>query len=75
VAQLSPVGGALVPRIGARRLMAAGILSAAVGLVWLAYARAAGTDAETILAGALLCSPHTMIISAVIRAVLRRQPS
>jgi MFS family permease len=51
---LSPVSGALVRRIGPRRLMTAGILAVAVGFVWLALAGPAGTYAETILPGVLL---------------------
>lgn len=51
---LSPVSGALVRRIGPRRLMTGGILAVAGGFVWLAYARPAGTYAETILPGVLL---------------------
>ena len=50
---LSPVSGALVRRVGPRRLMSAGILSVAVAFVWLAYAPAGGY-AESILPGALL---------------------
>jgi EmrB/QacA subfamily drug resistance transporter len=50
---LSPVSGALVRRIGPRRLMTAGILAVAVGFVWLALA-GPGTYAETILPGVLL---------------------
>jgi MFS family permease len=46
---LSPVSGALVPRIGPRRLMTAGILAVAVGFVWLAYGRPAGIYVEAIL--------------------------
>ena len=51
---LSPVSGALVRRIGPRRLMTARILAVAVGFVWLALAGPAGTYAETILPGVLL---------------------
>jgi MFS family permease len=50
---LSPVSGALVRRLGPRRLMSAGILSVAVAFVWTAYAPAGGY-AESILPGALL---------------------
>jgi EmrB/QacA subfamily drug resistance transporter len=50
---LSPVSGALVRRIGPRRLMTAGMLAVAAGFVWLAYARP-GTYAEAILPGVLL---------------------
>ena len=51
---LSPVSGALVRRIGPRRLMTAGILAVALGFLWLAYAHPAGTYAEAILPGVLL---------------------
>jgi MFS family permease len=50
---LSPVSGALVRRIGPRRLMTAGMLAVAAGFIWLAYARP-GTYAEAILPGVLL---------------------
>ena len=51
---LSPVSGALVRRIGPRRLMTAGILAVALGFLWLAHAHPAGTYAEAILPGVLL---------------------
>jgi EmrB/QacA subfamily drug resistance transporter len=51
---LSPMSGALVPRIGARWLMTAGILAVAIGFLWLAYGRSGGTYGETILPGVLL---------------------
>ena len=50
---LSPVIGAVVPRIGARRLMTAGMLAVAAGFLWLAYAPA-GNYATAILPGVLL---------------------
>ena len=50
---LSPVSGSLVPRIGARGLMTAGILAVAAGFLWLGYAPAGGY-AAAILPGALL---------------------
>jgi len=50
---LSPVSGALVPRIGPRRLMTAGILAVGVGLLWWAFAPA-GSYAGSILPGTVL---------------------
>jgi MFS family permease len=49
---LSPVSGALVRRLGPRRLMAAGMFTGAVAFAWLAVAR--GSYAAAILPGVLL---------------------
>jgi EmrB/QacA subfamily drug resistance transporter len=51
---ISPVSGALVSRVGPRRLMVAGILIVAVAFAWLSTARPGTTYAETILPSALL---------------------
>lgn len=50
---LSPVSGALVPRVGVRRLMTAGMLAVAAGFLWLAYAPS-GNYAKAILPGVVL---------------------
>jgi EmrB/QacA subfamily drug resistance transporter len=50
---LSPISGALVPRVGPRRLMTAGILAVGVGLLWWAFAPA-GSYAGSILPGTVL---------------------
>lgn len=50
---LSPISGALVRRVGPRRLMTAGILCIAVAFLWLAQARS-GSYASAILPGALV---------------------
>jgi EmrB/QacA subfamily drug resistance transporter len=51
---LAPISGALVASVGPRRLMVAGILLVAGGLVWLSEARAGESYAAAILPGALL---------------------
>ena len=51
---LSPVSGALTARLGPRRLMVAGILAFAVGLLWLSTAESGSGYVQTILPGALL---------------------
>ena len=51
---LSPISGTLTARLGPRRLMVAGILAFAVGLLWLSTAEAGSGYVETILPGALL---------------------
>jgi EmrB/QacA subfamily drug resistance transporter len=71
---LSPLSGALVPRIGARRPMTAGILAVGGAFLWLAYAPGGGY-AETILPGALLwgiglgltVTPLTAAVLAAVR--------
>jgi EmrB/QacA subfamily drug resistance transporter len=50
---LSPVSGALVPRIGARWLMTAGMVVYALGLLWLSQVRP-GSYTESILPGVIL---------------------
>jgi EmrB/QacA subfamily drug resistance transporter len=50
---LSPVSGALVPRLGPRRLMIAGILAVAAAFLWLALGRS-GSYQAVILPAALL---------------------
>ncbi len=50
---LSPLSGALVPRIGARRLMTAGMGAFVLALVWLAPGRAGGYT-TTLLPGVVL---------------------
>jgi EmrB/QacA subfamily drug resistance transporter len=49
---LSPVSGALVRRLGPRRLMATGMLTGAAAFLWLAFAH--GSYAAAILPGTLL---------------------
>jgi len=70
---LSPVSGALVPRIGPRRLMTAGILSVAAGLLWWAFAPAGGYAGSilpgTVLWGIGLGLVVTPLTSAVLAAV------
>jgi EmrB/QacA subfamily drug resistance transporter len=51
---LSPVSGALAPRIGARLLMTAGIAIVAVAFLWLGFAGPAASYAQAILPGVLL---------------------
>jgi EmrB/QacA subfamily drug resistance transporter len=51
---MAPVSGALVVRVGSRRLMVAGILAVAAAFVWLSLARPGDGYAEAILPGALL---------------------
>jgi EmrB/QacA subfamily drug resistance transporter len=71
---LSPLSGALVPRIGARRPMTAGILAVGGAFLWLAFAPGGGY-AETILPGALLwgiglgltVTPLTAAVLAAVR--------
>jgi EmrB/QacA subfamily drug resistance transporter len=50
---LSPVSGQLAPRVGARRLMSAGILLVAAGFLWWAFVPG-GNYARAILPGAVL---------------------
>jgi EmrB/QacA subfamily drug resistance transporter len=50
---LSPISGRLAPRLGAGRLMTAGILAAGAGFLWWAYGPA-GNYTEAILPGAVL---------------------
>ncbi|MFF5288662.1 DHA2 family efflux MFS transporter permease subunit [Paractinoplanes globisporus] len=71
---LSPVAGALVPRIGPRWLMVAGIVSVAAGFAWLSQAQAGDTYASAILPGVLLQGlglglAVTPLTSAVLAAV------
>ncbi|WP_433380737.1 DHA2 family efflux MFS transporter permease subunit [Actinoplanes sp. CA-142083] len=51
---LSPISGALVPRIGPRWLMVAGIVAVAAGFAWISQANAGDTYASAILPGVLL---------------------
>jgi EmrB/QacA subfamily drug resistance transporter len=51
---LSPISGALVARVGPRRLMATGILIVAASLGWLSAAQAGASYVSAILPGALL---------------------
>ncbi|MFC7275814.1 DHA2 family efflux MFS transporter permease subunit [Paractinoplanes rhizophilus] len=51
---LSPLAGALVPRIGPRWLMVAGILLVGAGFAWLSAARAGDSYAAALLPGILL---------------------
>jgi EmrB/QacA subfamily drug resistance transporter len=50
---LSPVSGALVPRLGARWLMTVGMVVYALGLLWLSQSRS-GSYAATLLPGVVL---------------------
>jgi len=71
---LSPVSGALVPRVGARRPMAAGMLAVGAAFLLLAFTPGAGY-ARAILPGALLwgiglgltVSPLTAAVLAAVR--------
>jgi len=51
---MAPLSGALVPRIGTRRLMAFGILMVAGAFIWLSAAHPGASYTEAILPGALL---------------------
>lgn len=53
-AVVAPLSGRLVTRLGPRRLMAAGMLAVAGGLVWLAGASRGDAYVSAILPGALL---------------------
>src|SRR6185503_10419626 len=71
---LSPIAGALVPRIGPRWLMVAGILLVGAGFAWLSAARAGDSYASAILPGVLLQGlglglAVTPLTSAVLAAV------
>lgn len=71
---LSPLAGALVPRIGPRWLMVAGIVLVAAGYLWLSRVRAGDSYASAILPGVLLQGlglglAVTPLTSAVLAAV------
>ena len=71
---LSPMAGALVPRIGPRWLMVAGIVLAGAGYLWLSRVRPGDTYASAILPGVLLQGlglglAVTPLTSAVLAAV------
>lgn len=51
---VAPIAGLLVPRLGVRPLLTAGLVGQAVGLVWLALASSATADYPSLVPGLLL---------------------
>jgi EmrB/QacA subfamily drug resistance transporter len=71
---LSPVSGALVPRLGARWLMTAGMVVYALGLLWLSHVRSGGY-AETLLPGVMLWGLALgLLVTPLTAAVLAAVP-
>jgi EmrB/QacA subfamily drug resistance transporter len=67
---VSPLSGALVPRLGPRWLMVAGILTVAVAFVWVSGADAGSSYATAILPAALLWGLGTGVAVAPLTAAV-----